>query len=227
MTTDRPTEPCPEPRADRESPPEPSSWASSAALTPPPDRPAEPCPVCKGQFVACVRCDGAGIVLSPPTTEPTQKYLPGKPCDCPPADERATVPDRSAWSKSMLMAQLAAAESEVARQRAELSARQHEVSLMRDSLRAVDHELELLDRYGRELDEIGKSLGCDHKDDGYMRCVRDRLDEADRLRARAEAGEAIIRRYKDCHDSDNDHDPCGCKVCDLAAAHLASQEPKT
>lgn len=82
---------------------------------------------------------------------------------------------------------IAALREELARVKGELTAREHEVSRMRDMIRETEHERELLERYGRELDEIGRVMGCDHKDDGYMRCIRDHFDTAETKLAAAVA----------------------------------------
>jgi cell division septum initiation protein DivIVA len=68
--------------------------------------------------------------------------------------------------------------AEVDELRAELRGQSHAASLLRDVVRQTEPDRELLERYGRELDEIGKAMGCDHKSDGYLRCVTEQLDKA-------------------------------------------------
>ena len=77
----------------------------------------------------------------------------------------------------------------------ELKARESEVSRMRDVIRETEHERELLERYKRDLDEIGRAMGCDHKDDGYLRCVTDELAKVDRLESRLADAERVIESH--------------------------------
>lgn len=49
------------------------------------------------------------------------------------------------------------------------------VTRLTNMLLAQERDLENLRQYERELDEIGRMIGCDHKHDGYLRCVQDAL----------------------------------------------------
>lgn len=90
---------------------------------------------------------------------------------------------------------LAARDEEIGRLKSESTGFQHENSLLRSTIRSLEPNSELAERYARELDEIGKTMGCDHKDDGYMRCVTDTLNERDCLRSQLAEAREVIRSH--------------------------------
>lgn len=70
-----------------------------------------------------------------------------------------------------LESQLTAAQSRVA-------SLEYENQRLIELVRSYEPDRERLEFYERELDEIGRSLGCDHKDDGYLRCVTSTIEDA-------------------------------------------------